>query len=140
MLDQFIKYQNDSRVDFTGVMKGLVNALSVEEQLAVVVFYASEELVPPAVQITPGQSDRGGEIYRSYCFVCHGDSGLGKPGYPRIAGQQPQYISDVLKLFRDGSGGQARDRHSEAMVGMASVLSDADIESLSLYVSSLYQR
>jgi cytochrome c553 len=137
MLTQFARYQSGERYDFTGVMKGLVDELSVDEQIAVVVYYSNQPLVPPIVNLTDQQRERGQMFYDRYCHMCHGGDGLGDRQHPRIAGQQPRYLADVLKLFRDGTGGLSRDRHSEVMSGITSLLNDDDIEALSIYISGL---
>lgn len=138
MLDQFARYLDGVRVDFTGVMKGLVEQLTPEERMAVVVYYANQPLVPPMPEAAVEQTARGRAIYDRYCQTCHGADGRGDRGFPRIAGQQSRYIAEVLRLFRDGSRGLARDRHSEAMEGITTLLDDADIEALSVYGSGLY--
>lgn len=137
MLTQFARYQSGDRYDFTGVMKGLVDELSVEEQVAVVVYYANQPLVPPILNSTVEQRTLGKTIYDRYCQVCHGSDAKGGREHPRIAGQQPRYLAEVLQMFRDGSRGMPRDRHSEVMSGIATLLDDDEIVALSVYISGL---
>ena len=68
------------------------------------------------------------------CKACHGAKGL-KPileTYPKIGGQNKDYLVTVLKAYKDGSrkGGLA-----SMMVPQAKTLSDKDIDELSEYYS-----
>jgi cytochrome c553 len=66
------------------------------------------------------------------CQDCHGEKGdSSAPTFPRLNGQQSDYISAQLKAFRDHSRG---DPHAQAyMWGMASSLDDALIAGLAKY-------
>jgi cytochrome c553 len=63
------------------------------------------------------------------CSSCHGSDGLGvSPTFPRLAGQQPDYLKVQLKAFRDKS---RADPHAHTyMWGMAATLSDETIDGL----------
>lgn len=63
------------------------------------------------------------------CSSCHGHDGKGvAPTFPRLAGQQPEYLAAQLKSFRDKS---RADPHAETyMWGMAAKLSDETIDGL----------
>jgi cytochrome c553 len=66
------------------------------------------------------------------CAGCHGADGISAvPHYPNLAGQQEAYIILTLKGFRDGT------RENNVMNAMAKSLSDADIENLAAFYSSL---
>ncbi|NJN46280.1 MAG: cytochrome c [Candidatus Competibacteraceae bacterium] len=66
------------------------------------------------------------------CLACHGIDGIGtNPQRPNLAGQKAHYLSQQLRAFRDG------DRVDPAMNAVAKMLSDADIENLAAYYSSL---
>ena len=66
------------------------------------------------------------------CAGCHGANGVSNnPMWPNLAGQQAGYLAKQLRAFRDGS-------RSDPMMGpMAKPLSDADIDNLAAYYSSL---
>tara|TARA_Y100000590_G_scaffold13842_2_gene16677 strand:- start:5370 stop:5984 length:615 start_codon:yes stop_codon:yes gene_type:complete len=69
------------------------------------------------------------------CVACHGDNGISvNPIWPNLAGQHPKYIKLQMLEFRKGASG---NRNNSIMYGIASTLSDDDIESLALYYSSL---
>lgn len=70
------------------------------------------------------------------CASCHGANGREpiSASYPKIAGQNPAYLTAALKAYRDGqrSGPQA-----SVMAAMAKPLSDADIANLAAYIATL---
>lgn len=76
-----------------------------------------------------------GKAKAGMCAGCHGVNGKALiPGYPNLAGQNAQYLVSALKAYKDKSrtGGQAA-----IMQGQASALSDADMQNLAAYYSSL---
>lgn len=69
------------------------------------------------------------------CAACHGADGKAAiPTYPNLAGQNEAYLKMAIKAYKNGerTGGQAA-----IMTGMAKPLSDADIDNLAAYYSSL---
>jgi cytochrome c553 len=69
------------------------------------------------------------------CSSCHGTEGKSvSPTFPRLAGQQKDYIVVELKAFRDHT---RADPHAHTyMWGMAAALSDATIDGLADYYST----
>ena len=69
------------------------------------------------------------------CSSCHGLEGRSiSPTFPRLAGQQQQYIEAQLKAFRDHT---RADPHAHTyMWGMAARLTDSDIAGIAQYFSS----
>lgn len=66
------------------------------------------------------------------CSACHGENGLStNPLWPNLAGQKAGYIEKQLKAFRDGS------RVDPLMSPVSKMLSDAEIQDLAKYFSSL---
>ncbi len=73
-----------------------------------------------------------GKAKSAVCAACHGAEGISaNPMWPNLAGQQEQYFIKTLKEYRDGV------RKDPTMAPMAKPLSDADIENLAAYYSSL---
>jgi len=65
------------------------------------------------------------------CQLCHGKEGEASSSiYPRLAGQNKNYLIKQLKNFRDGK------RKSDTMSEMAKGLTDAQIEALAEYFAS----
>ncbi len=66
------------------------------------------------------------------CFACHGQAGVSvSDDIPNLAGQKAKYIVAQLKAFR------AATRKNDLMNAMAAELSDADMEDIAAYFSSL---
>lgn len=73
-----------------------------------------------------------GKAKAATCFACHGADGNSvDPQYPRLAGQYDKYLQQVLHEYKDGQ------RNNPIMKGMASTLSDQDIEDVAAYFSGL---
>lgn len=66
------------------------------------------------------------------CIGCHGPKGVSMNSlWPNLAGQKPDYLMKQLHDFRDGK------RVDPIMNGIAKSLSDADIQAVANYYSSL---
>ncbi|WIG55837.1 MAG: Cytochrome c4 [Rhodanobacteraceae bacterium] len=73
-----------------------------------------------------------GKTKAAACAACHGTDGNGiAPNYPALAGQYQDYLEQVLHEYKDGQ------RTNAIMNGMASPLSDQDIDDLAAYFSGL---
>ncbi len=73
-----------------------------------------------------------GKAKSTTCAGCHGPAGVSNnPMWPNLAGQKAGYLVKQMKAFRDGT------RADPMMAPMAKPLSDADIENLAAYYSSL---
>ena len=66
------------------------------------------------------------------CQTCHGIDGLARiPSAPHLAGESQVYLGTQLKAFRSGK------RTHEIMSMIAQQLSDADIDNLAAWYSSI---
>ncbi|HEC07220.1 c-type cytochrome [Thiolapillus sp.] len=75
--------------------------------------------------------DLAKSIVKAKCHLCHGEEGEASSAiYPRLAGQNRNYLVKQLKNFRDGK------RKSDTMNEMAKDLKDDQIEALADYFSS----
>ena len=86
--------------------------------------------------INPAYSDvsKGKELSAS-CVACHGENGISlNPVWPKLAGQNPTYLTAQLHEFKKGPDG---NRNNAVMYGIAMTLSDSDINNLSDYYASL---
>lgn len=72
-----------------------------------------------------------GKTKSAMCVGCHGQKGEGVPPNPALAGKSEADQIKALKDFKSGS------RANPVMSGMAATLSDADMENLAAYYSSL---
>ena len=72
-----------------------------------------------------------GKVLSAACFACHGANGQGTAQYPALAGKKADQLVQALKDFKSGK------RDNVFMKGMASSLSDQDIENVAAYYASL---
>lgn len=74
---------------------------------------------------------KDGEAKAVNCISCHGPNGVSTNAqFPTLAGQQSTYLANQLNNFKN------RSRMNPIMNGMASNLSDDDIQNLAAYFSS----
>lgn len=131
---QLNAYRTESRKHT--MMSSIAMILSPEEidvladYLAAQTPVKSEAGIPgPAKMLEKGRA----KAAQLACVSCHGANYQGQGDYPRLAGQGYDYLSAQLTNFRDG---QRRDAQG-VMAGLATGLSDSDIESLSRFLSEL---
>ncbi len=122
------------------LMAPLAAGLSEQDMADVAAYFTTQK-------VTTGQADpelvaRGRELYEGgdagnktpACMACHGPSGSGNPAaaYPALKGQHAKYTATQLNAYRSG------ERTHVVMQGVASKMSDADIEAVSSYISGLH--
>jgi cytochrome c553 len=75
------------------------------------------------------------DLVRRECSTCHGLHGISvSPMFPNLAAQQPIYLENQLKAFRDRS---RADPHAQAfMWGMAAQLTDSAIATIAAYFAA----
>ena len=113
-------------------MEGMIRAMNSDEKIGMVLFYAAQPVTPKPVA-DAALLAKGQEIFGKNCFRCHGDMGRGNDQIARIAGQQTDYLRSTLKRYRNGPNTRA----NSIMTPNTKLLTDADIESLVAYVSSM---
>jgi cytochrome c553 len=88
-------------------------------------------LASASIFVTAGDVDAG-KAKAATCAACHGMTGISPMDlWPNLAGQKKGYLVKQMTAFRDGT------RNDPSMSPMAAPLSDADIENLAEYYSSL---
>jgi len=70
------------------------------------------------------------------CVTCHGEQGKAPiaPGYPKLAGQNAEYLARQIKDIRDG---RRTNGQSSVMRAMISGLTDAEADAIAQYLSAL---
>ena len=125
------------------IMQGQVASLNDQDMKDLAAYFASQTMT--IGETAPNLADKGRDIYRygiaakgvAACFACHGPSGLGnKPAaFPRIGGQQAQYIETQLKAYR---ANQRKTDPNAMMRQEAAKLSDDEIQAVASYITGLH--
>ncbi len=123
------------------VMAGMAAMLSEQEMRDVAWFLGSKPIKPGFAKerdlVTLGERIyRGGIADRSVpaCAGCHSPDGAGIPvQYPRLGGQNAEYVAVQLTAFRDGVR-----LNSGPMIGVAARLNDREIKAVSDYIAGLH--
>jgi len=81
--------------------------------------------------------DRGKAIAAQVCASCHGaDGNSASGGFPKLAGQHPEYLVKQLNDFKAQPGAKGPARNNAVMVGFASALSEQDMRNVAAYYAS----
>ncbi len=109
------------------MMTPIAQPLSTGEIQNLAAYYGSLSCAAPPSQTQVGDA-AAGKAVAANCTGCHGEAGAGSnPAWPKLAGQKPAYLVNVLKAFRAGL------RKDPMMAGVTRGLSDADIANLAAY-------
>lgn len=129
-LEQLHQYAVGQRRDV--FMEGMIKVLNSDEKVGMVLFYASQQVARKPVS-NRALVARGQEIYGKACMRCHDENGHGDEKLARVAGQQPVYLTTALKRYRSRTG----SRLNVQMAAKAQTLTDADIDAVVAFVSSM---
>jgi cytochrome c553 len=137
---QLAAFQSGDRQNV--LMTPMAAGLSEQDMADLAAYFAGQQ--PAAREADPNQVARGQRIYRGgdperdlpACAACHGPTGRGNPlaTWPAIAGQHALYTANTLKAY---ARGERRTDPNQMMRGVASKLSEADIEALASYLQGL---
>ncbi|WP_245560648.1 c-type cytochrome [Colwellia piezophila] len=135
---QLADFKSGKRSD--PVMAGMVAALTSEDMNDLAAYFA----VQSAKSGTGESNEVGHKLYLggdaakgvTACIACHGVAGKGmkQAGFPSLTGQSKDYLKKQLTSFRDGSRG---NDNNGIMRNIAIKLSDADIDAVAQYITSL---
>ncbi|HZP67546.1 MAG TPA: c-type cytochrome [Rudaea sp.] len=127
------------------IMMGFATPLSAQDMHDLGAYFAGKNSLPGVADAKLVQ--RGEAIYRGgdksenvpACMACHGPDGRGNPGagYPQLAGQYADYVTQKLKDWHDGKSWGDDDR-AKIMPMVVKGLSDNDIAALASYIEGLH--
>lgn len=129
LLDQLERFADGRRVHY--VMGPLAKNLTDEDRIKVVAYFTAFPLKKAGGD--QKLAAMGQAIYRQNCGGCHGDKGQGQGVFPRIAGQNPEYILNTVRYFRD----RAAYRKSEHMERATYMLTDVQIEAVANFIANM---
>lgn len=126
------------------LMAGQLDAMSDRDLADLAAYYAAQ-----TAQIGQAKADRlalGKAIYRGgllakgvpACSACHAPDGSGNPlaGFPRLSGQQVDYVVDQLRAYREGLR-TTDDAYSGMMRQTVANLTDGELAAVANYIHGL---
>lgn len=129
-------------------MAGQLDGKSDQQLADMAAFYADQSIT--GSQTDPELLELGEKVYRAgvadrkvaACTACHSPTGQGNApaGYPRLAGQHPEYIAAQLRAYQQGyedPEGRTNDGDTRVMRSNAFGLSNMEIEAVSSYAAGL---
>lgn len=125
------------------IMLGMAASLSPQDMRNIAAHFASQQ--PASATAGPAPSSAGAKLFHDgnpgqgvpACATCHGADGRGIAGTaPRLAGQQPAYLSNVLGAWQAGTT-WGTSAQAQIMQPIASKLSAADVSALTDYISRM---
>jgi cytochrome c553 len=141
ILKQLLEFQKGPQGDRNDpTMYGIVQNLSPQELDYFAKFYAAQKMtigVVPQDKVALGQKIyRGGNLLSGVpaCAACHDAAGQGNylANFPRLSGQNSQYIVDQLTKYKSGV------RKNIMMSDIAPRLTDEEIQAVASYVEGLH--
>lgn len=144
LMQQLMNFQQGEKGPrYNESMYGMVQNLSQQDLMDLSAYYSSQVMSIGEAQqdkVALGQAIyRGGNILTGVpaCAACHGAIGEGNAlaKFPRLAGQNSEYIVDQLKKFKYN---QRSNDPNEMMRNIASRLTDQEIEAVASYVAGLH--
>ncbi len=138
LLRELREYKSEHRV--SELMQPMVAALSEQEMINLALYFAAQKPVPASVT-RPELLVLGKRIYFEgndetgvpSCAGCHEEDGLGTERFPRVAGQNPEYVLDELKRY---ASGKPRYR-GKVMRTVAERLSPKEAQAVAEYMASM---
>lgn len=113
-------------------MEGLMKVLGERDKAAIALYYAGSP-PRPSLAAAGSRASEGAELYKRFCRGCHQTDAHGSETFPRLAGQQPQYLRLSLQRYLNKSG----VRNSVEMSAAVAQLGEPNIEPIVAYLSSL---
>lgn len=128
LLEQIRKFSTGQRRD--QFMQGLMKVLSDSDRINIAVHFSGMNVRPAGTAAAP---PAGRELYGRLCVRCHGEQAHGGEKFPRLAGQQTDYLVKSLTRYRNRTG----ERIDPLMLASTTHLKDPDIRALAAFLSSL---
>jgi cytochrome c553 len=129
---QLKDYKEGRRSD--PVMTAMVAPLSRQDMIDIANYFAAQPAKPSTFKADEAKIKLGrAKADETLCSMCHLGGFAGQNEIPKVAGQQYEYIVKQMRDFK------ARTRTNDAgnMTSVAQTLSEADIENLAHYLTSL---
>lgn len=133
LVAQMKDFATDKRTNGqSAVMKATAMAQQLTDDDSAKIAEWLSKLDAPKVELADGP---GKDLYTAkLCATCHGPDGNTPimPLYPKIAGQNPQYLIDQMKAIKDGSRSNGQ---SAAMKAIMATVSDEEIKTIAEWLA-----
>jgi len=97
-------------------------------KLSLIIFLAFTSSALPLYAADPA----AGKVKAATCMACHGVNGISNNDmWPNLAGQKNGYLELQMKAYQSGQ------RKNAMMMPMVKGLTDADIENIAIYYSTM---
>lgn len=124
------------------IMSPNVASLTSEDISALAEYFSKQQPAAPADELDAKLVEEGKIVYEDgnettgapACAGCHQSSGKGTAVYPRLAGQQREYLLNQLKSF---STAERSNDKNKLMSSVAERLSEQEMKAVAEYISSL---
>jgi cytochrome c553 len=125
------------------IMLGMASALSPQDMRDIAAHFASQTPAPTTAGTAPAAA--GATLFQDgkpehgvpACSTCHGVDGQGIPGTaPRLAGQQSEYVRNVLGAWQAGTS-WGKSARAQIMPQIAKGLTPADVNALADYITGM---
>ncbi len=129
LFTQFEHFADGVRKDY--VMSKLATTLSKEDRINIALYFAHKPVVSREQPVPT--SAKGEQIYKTTCFVCHGNAGHGSSLYPRIAGQPYEYLTKTLMRFLHNDP----ERKNSPMIGVVQNMDEQQLRDVAAYIAHM---
>lgn len=123
-------------------MRGIADSLSDQDIVDVAAYYTASGVVAgetlPAKPAREPNAQQAELLKKGNCVSCHGDN-FSKPidpAYPKIAGQNADYLFVALKAYKTENNANV-GRANAVMGGVAKQFSNAELKVLANYIGSI---
>jgi cbb3-type cytochrome c oxidase subunit III len=138
---QLHDFKSGKRKDAT--MNAMVAPLSDEDIANLAAYFAAQKPNGNA-KFDPSLLQKGQDIYRggitetgtAACTGCHSPDGKGNgpAGFPRLAGQHPEYVFKQLKDFQHGTRG---NDPGQMMRGLTQRMQETEMKAVAAYIAAM---
>lgn len=127
LANQLKAFKAGNRINL--MMQSMTANLNNEDVNNLAAYFSSQKLVKagggdPALT-------KSGASKAAMCLGCHGSTAQGNGQFPRLAGQNHEYLEQQLKAFKEGS------RKSGPMQAITANLTETDFKALAAYFEAL---
>jgi cytochrome c553 len=109
-------------------MQAMATSLSDDDIKNLAAYYASLSPVSAGGDVDLAKL---GQNKATMCLGCHGSTAEGNGQFPRLAGQQPDYLLAQLNAFKAG------ERKSGPMQAFVGIISEANMKALAAYFGTI---